>query len=71
MKTKNTGLGTKLKVMDFYIKKGPSGLETASVFLVDKEGRLLDSAALCLIYEKRHPWFYEWLKKKFEEDKGE
>lgn len=60
--------GKKNKPVHLYIKKGPSGLETASVFLVDKKGKLLHPQSLCLVYEKRHPWFYEWLKKKFEED---
>ena len=59
------------KDVQLYIEKAPSGLETVSVFLVDKKGRLLHTEALCLIYEKWHPWFYEWLKKKFEENKEE
>lgn len=52
------------------IKDNPK-MDATSVYAVDKEGRLLNTEPLCVIYEGYFPWFFDWLKKKFEEDEDD
>jgi len=57
------------RIIDAYVRKGKEKLGATPVFITDKEGNLLNTEPLCVIYEKYFPWFFRWLEKKFEEDR--
>jgi len=59
----------KYQLVKLQIIKDEPKLGATSVYAVDKQGRLLNTEPLCLIYEDYFPWFFDWLKKKFDEDR--
>ena len=59
--------GERIVNADIIKTKGQMG--QTLVWLVDKGRNILNTEPLCIIYEEYFPWFFDWLKKKFEEDR--
>ena len=50
------------------VQKGKPKMGMTPVWLVDKEGNLLNTEPVCIVCEKYHPWFISWLIGKFREE---
>jgi len=59
---------SKYRSVKLRIIKDKPKMGASCVYAVDKHGRLLNTEPLCVIYEDYFPWFFDWLKKKFDED---
>lgn len=60
---------SKYRSVKLHIVRDVSKKGATCVYAVDKQNRLLNTEPLCVIYEDYFPWFFDWLKKKFDEDK--
>jgi len=58
-------------LVDVHIRKGNEACGLTPVFAVDEKGNLLNTEPLCIINKRYFPWFYDWLKTKFEEEEEE
>jgi len=58
---------SKYRSVKLHIIKDKPKMDATCIYAVDKHNRLLNTEPLCVIYESYFPWFFGWLKKKFEE----
>lgn len=56
--------------VDTVVKVTPLSSGNSDVYLFSEDGLLLNTEPICTIYTKFHPWFFDWLRKKFEEDRN-
>jgi len=55
-------------LVDAYVRKGNPIEGMFPIFVVDEEGNLLNTEPLCLVNERYFPFFFDWLKEKFEKE---
>jgi len=59
------------KMVNALIAKGIPKMGLTPVFLVDEKYNVLNTEPICVVCEKYHPWFIDWLNKKFKEELDE